>query len=113
MTLPKKKSRCIRVNNIDFRYIISTSLIDNDRNFELNVTIQVAEGKGAALSIKSLFTRDFWLDSSDSTRGLDDYPVILPNHIERFIKKGIEEGWNPQSRGSEFSLKLENKSVFE
>lgn len=113
MSLPKKKSRPIRVNDIDFRYIISTSLIDDDWNFKLNVTIQVAEGDGAALSIKGLVTRDFWLDFSDPPRSMDNYPVILPNHIEMFIKKGIKEGWNPQKKGSEFRLELNNKLVFE
>lgn len=112
MSLPKKKSRLITVNDIDFRYIISTSLIDDDWNFKLNVTIQIAEGQGATLSIKGLVTRDFWLDFSDPPRNMDNYPVILPSHIEKFIKNGMEEGWNPQAKGSEFSLELENKSVF-
>ena len=107
MSLPKKKSRPIRVNDIDFRYIISTTHIDDDWNFKLNVTIQIADGDGAALTIKGIVTRDFWLDVSDPPRSEYNYRVILPNHIEKFIRKGIEEGWNPQQKGSEFSLEVE------
>lgn len=106
------KSRTVRVNNIDFRYIISTTLIDDDWNLKLDVTIQIAKGDGATLAIKGLVTRDFWLDFSNSPRSMDNYPVILPNHIEKFIKKGVEEGWSPQKKGSEFNLELENILVF-
>jgi len=112
MSLPKIKSRPITVNDIDFRYIISTSLIDDDCNYKLNVIIQIAEGDGAALAVKGLVTRDSWLDFSDPPRNMINYPVVLPNHIEKFIRKGIEEGWNPQQKGPEFSLELDNKLVF-
>ena len=112
MSLPKKKSRLIKVDNIDFRYIISTSLIDDDWNFKLNVTIQIADGNGAALLIKGLVTRDFWLDFSDPPRSMDNYPVVLPNHIEKFIRRAMKEGWKPQKKGKGFSLELDNKSVF-
>ena len=106
MSLSKKKSRPIKVDNLDYRYIISTTRIDEDSNYKLNVTIQIAEGQGAVLSIKGLVTRDFWLDFSDVPRNIENYPVILPSHIEKFIRKGIKEGWSPQNKDSNFSLKI-------
>jgi len=112
MSLPKKKSRPILIDDIDYRYIISTSLIDDDWNFKLNVTVQISEGEGSALCVKGLVTRDFWLDFSDPPRSMDNYPVVLPNHIEKFVKQAIKEGWNPKKKNPTFNLVLDNKSVF-
>ena len=60
MALPKKKSRLITVNNIDFRYSISTSKIDIERALRLNLTIQIASGEGSILKADGIVTRDFY-----------------------------------------------------
>ena len=113
MTLSKKKSRPITVDEKDFRYIISLSKLDDDRNFSLNVTIQIASGKGAALLVRGLVTRDFWLDFSDPfIREMDAYPTLYPSHIEQFIKSALQQGWKPEITGSVFILNLDNTTVF-
>ena len=49
MALPKKKSRPITVNDNDYRYAISTTQIDDNWNFRLNLTVQSAKGEGSIL----------------------------------------------------------------
>lgn len=112
MSLPSKKSRLIVIDNIKYRYIISTTLIDDNWNFKLNITIQIAKGNGAALSIQGLITRDFWLDFSDSPFDMNNYPIVLPSHIAKFIQQAIIKGWNPKIKGKLFILNLDNRSVF-
>ena len=115
MALPKKKSRPITVGSNKYRYIVSTSRIDNDSNFKLNLTVQIAEGEGAILKVIGLLTRDFWLDFSDKndTNDKKDYPVILPNHIAKMINKATKNGWLPLEKGTPFILNLSNNFILE
>lgn len=112
MTLARKKSRAIRVDGLDYRYKISTSLHDQDWNFELNVTIQIAHGKGSSLRVLGLVTRSFWLDFPKPSESMNEYPVILPGHIEAFIRQGLLDGWTPEIPGPAYKMNLENEKVF-
>ncbi|MFK7969277.1 MAG: hypothetical protein AB8F95_02870 [Bacteroidia bacterium] len=105
MTLPRKKSKPIHVDGIDYRYIISTSRLESEF-FSLNVTIQIAHGEGAVLSVKGLTTRNFWLDFPDIEPDSKQYKTLSPAHIAQYIKKGIAKGWNPEIQGRLFTLEV-------
>lgn len=112
MALPKKKSRPITVNDMNFRYSISTSKIDNDWNFSLNLTIRIASGEGSVLKINGIVTRDVWLDFSElGKHEKEDYPVFRPSDISRVIKSGLKDGWTPKEKGKPYILKLDNSFV--
>lgn len=107
MALPKKKSRAITVNNEEYRYIISTGKYDENWSFNLNVTIQIAEGEGNVLKVEGLVTRDYWLDVPSDVTSKEDYPVLTPTDIVFMIEKGIREGWIPNKKGASFIIKLD------
>jgi len=111
MALPKKKSRPITVNNENFRYIISTEKYNTDWTFNLNITVQIAEGQGNILKIEGLVTRDFWLDFPYDITEKKDYPLLTPKDISLIIKNSLNKGWNPNKKGSPFIIKLDNSFV--
>jgi hypothetical protein len=108
MALPKKKSRPITVNGEDFRYVVSTGKYDDNWDFNLNITIQIAHGKGNILKIEGLVTRDFWLDFPNDVSSKDSYPVLTPKDISILIINGIKAGWHPNEKGTPFTIKLDN-----
>ena len=112
MALPNKKSRPITVNNLDFRYIISTTQIDEDWNFNLNLTVQLAKGNGSILKLKGLVTRDVWLDFPDLNKyKKEDYPILKPKDISKIIEIGLNNGWLPTQNGKPHVLELDNSFV--
>tara|TARA_R110002096_G_scaffold53074_1_gene137980 strand:- start:150 stop:494 length:345 start_codon:yes stop_codon:yes gene_type:complete len=112
MALNKKSSRRIVVDEETFRYKVSATRLDEDRKFQLNVTIQRDAG-GSRLEVRGLITRDFWLDISEpGVKTSKDYPVITPRHIRTIIKQAQQQGWHPEETGPAFVLELENQTLF-
>ena len=111
MTLTTKKSRRIEIDGVSYRYQVSTTQIDDNWNFTLNLTVQNEIDAGSVLQTKGLVTRDFWLDFSDIGSGWNkgDYPVILPKHIARFVKLATSNGWKSSEQGKAFILNVDNK----
>ena len=111
MTLTIKKSRPIIVDDVSYRYQVSTTLLDNNWNFTLNLTVQSELDKGCFLQTKGLVTRDCWLDISDTGTTWDEgaYPVILPRHVSKIVKKAISDDWLPQDSGKPYIVKIANK----
>ncbi|MBV1911430.1 MAG: hypothetical protein KUG78_19210 [Kangiellaceae bacterium] len=113
MTLTTKKSRPITVDDVVYRYQVSTTNIDDDWNFTLNLTVQIVEPKGGALLVKGLVTRDFWLDFSYGPKwNQGDYPTILPRHLAIIVRKAISKGWEPRKNGKAFEVSTTNESFF-
>ncbi len=114
MSLTSKKSRRIEVENIGYRYQVSTTKIDDDWSFSLNLTVEFEEGSGSLLQARGLVTRDRWLDISGAELSFiqGDYPIILPKHISRFVKIAKAHGWNSTEKGKPFVLKVDNETFF-
>lgn len=112
MSLSKKKSRAIIVNDIEYRYQVSTTQIDDDWNYKLNLTIVCAEEHGGCLQVSGLLTRNYWLDCPDIKKGKDYYPIIKPSHVETVINISLNKGWIPNVSGPLFRLVLENDEIF-
>ncbi len=108
MALPKKKSRLLTVNNDEFRYVISTGKYNENWEFNLNITVQLATGEGAKLKVEGLVTRDFWLDFPNDVTSKEDYPVLTPKDISIIIKNGLKQGWKPSEKGASFIIRLDN-----
>jgi hypothetical protein len=114
LSLTSKKSKRIEVESVGYRYQVSTTKIDDDWNFSLNLTLEPEEGSGRVLQARGLVTRDRWLDISGSESSLSqgDYPIILPRHIARFIKIAKANGWDSTETGNPFMLKVDNERFF-
>ena len=114
MSLSRKKSRPIVVDGLNYRFQVSTTRIDDEWNYRLNLTVQCVERNGGLLQAFGILTRNFWLDFPDIKAGkdIDHYPLIKPKHVAEIIKMGISKGWNPKEAGSRFSLELDNAELF-
>lgn len=113
MSLSKKKSRPITVNGEPFRFQVSTSKLDENFNFSLNLTVLRDISHGKSLQVKGLITRDFWLDFSDGFGyEVEKYPVIKPVHIAGLIQKAIEIGWDSSPNGKSLVLMITNDEFF-
>ncbi len=113
VTITIKKSRAISVDGEDYRYQVSTTRIDEDWNFTLNLTVQRWNPPSAILEVKGLVTRDYWLDISDGLMWeKKDYPVLLPRHIASLIKTAELAGWKSQVIGVSFILNTNNGAIF-
>jgi len=113
LTLTVKKSRPIKIDGEDYRYTISTTRVDNDWNFTLNITVQKWNPPRGILEVKGLVTRDFWLDISDGAKwNIGDYPVVLPRHILHLVELAISLGWERATVGKPYRLNTNNGAVF-
>jgi|GEM_PF-2387045 len=113
MAFSKKTSRPITVDSIGYRYQISTSVLDDDRNLTLNVSVLREGSSGAMLKIEGLVTRDYWLDFADGITDVSEYPVIKPRHTAELIRKGIAAGWQADVAGQPHILRVTNEAIFE
>ena len=115
MTLAKKKSRAIEVNGVSYRYQVSTTRMDGNGNFSLNVTVQLEQGVRQVLKVVGLITRNDWLDGPMVAVDADrrNYPVLMPKHIAKLIKLALSEGWNPELSGPPHDLHMQNDELFE
>lgn len=112
MSLPKKKSRSITVNNKHFKYVVSRArTYEENWVFKLNIIVQIAHGEGSILKVEGLTTRDFWLDVPNDIGCNKDYPILTIKDISILIKNSINQGWNPVKKGSPFIIKLDNSFV--
>jgi hypothetical protein len=113
VTLSVKKSRAISINGEDYRYQVSTTRIDDDWNFTLNLTVQRWSPPLGVLEVKGLVTREYWLDISDGANwNINDYPVLLPKHIQTLVMVAKNVDWKSQVKGKSFILSTNNGSVF-
>ncbi len=115
MTFNKKKTRPITVGEVDYRFGVSISKIDEGRDYRLNISVQKESGDGAILKAIGLLTRDFWSDAHDLPpveSWQSTYPTVTPKHIAVLIKKAIADGWQSDVAGPPYELALDNVSLF-
>jgi len=103
VTLPRKNSRCIEVERVRYRYVISTSRTGCNGDFALNLTIQAESGSGCILKISGLSTRDPWLDFPQ-LEPAGKYMRIRPQHVAALIRHALAKGWTDQLAGVPFHL---------
>ncbi len=105
MTLPKKNSRAIVVDAVHFRYIVSRSGTCDEGLFSLNLTVQIASGRGCMLKAHGILTRDSWLDFPE-IESSDKYVVVKPGHVAAVIRLARTSGWDPGEVGMPFLLTM-------
>ena len=101
MTLAKTNSRPIEVDGVRFRYAISRSALNDSGEFALQLTVQIAEGRGCVLTARTSLTRDAWLDFPDAASA-ENYLRIKPVDIATVIKRALASGWEPGRAGRPF-----------
>lgn len=105
MTLPRKNSRSIVVDAVHFRYIVSRSGTCGEGLFSLNLTVQIASGRGCTLKAHGILTRDIWLDFPE-IESPDKYVIVKPGQVAAVIRRARTCGWDPAEVGMPFLLRM-------
>jgi hypothetical protein len=105
MTLPKKHSRPLVVSGECYRYIVSTSRTRDKGTFHLNLTVQIAAGRGQVLKAVGLLTRDFWRDFPE-IESPGTYVALRPVHIASIVRRALESGWRPGDANTPFVFSI-------
>ena len=110
MTLPKKGSRPIEVDTVPLRYVVSVSRAGEAGLFPINITVQLATGRGRLLRAHGLLTRDRWLDFPELERS-DTYPTLKPGDVATVVRLARASGWNPEEIGTPFLLEINSDAI--
>jgi hypothetical protein len=105
MSLPKKKSRRIVIENETYRWIVS-----QDAGY-ISVTAQTEAGVGAKL--EALLSHNSPILSENNSPkvtygGITDY-IVTPGTIAQIISWALENGWQPKADGPPFEMSWEDK----
>lgn len=92
MTIPKKGSRSLTLNGVEYRYLIKADKIsqydcDGGKTLYNHVTIQIGTGHGQVFQYKE-------------PMGV----AIKPSDIETAIIEALIRGWEPTKSGRAFTL---------
>jgi hypothetical protein len=104
MAIPKKSSRPIHVDGIQYRWRIrhQPTYVQALTQFTLSFAVELAEDPGAKLVVIMPQVRpDNWFN--------DPTPeAVLPSHVEKLIRQALKLGWQPDFPGSPFEMNLSN-----
>lgn len=104
MTLPKKGSRRIVVDNIAYRWAIRRKPTYNealgDRNTQ--AAVELYDNPRSTLLVYFPWVRN------DSWMTLTAQPPITPNLIEQCIREAIAGGWSPDEKGGAFQVEYQS-----
>jgi hypothetical protein len=93
MTIPKKKSRIITIDDIEYRWIVGP----NDGYNVFNAEKENAKG----LKIEVYFDTDinrFWVEFPN-VKSLN-LKVLKPKDAESIIRQALKTDWNPDEKGA-------------
>ncbi|WP_041598644.1 hypothetical protein [Hahella chejuensis] len=97
MAIPKKGSRKIIVDSVEYRWIIRHKPTYSQAAFVTDALagVQLADNTGAILAISFPFPRcDNWLERPTEP--------VTPKMIEACIRAALSEGWRPGEPGVSF-----------
>lgn len=94
MTLPKKKSRNIEIDGIQYRYLIS------NKNDILSLSVEILENPRQLL--QAFFTphNSYKKDSAKKWKKSHQGVAITPKLVRKTIKYGLANGWNPSKKNT-------------
>jgi hypothetical protein len=99
MTLPKKGSRIIRVDDVQYRWTVSRQAFDNN---QVRLTFLAHEERPARNPFQQLFTRTPPLPKLSVAFYESHCNVVTPSIAISFIRGGLEAGWDPRGTDDYF-----------
>jgi hypothetical protein len=105
MAIPKKGSRRINVDAIEYRWTIRSKPTYCQAAFgnEMTAAVELADSPRSTLSITFPWMRcDNWIGNPETP--------VTPKDIESSIKAAISQGWKPDGKGSAFKYVHESKT---
>lgn len=102
MSLPKKGSRIINVNGLEYRYIVS----GNDGYIDL--IIESNENQGQRL-VASFDYNHKYIPTTDGMK-LKQQNSITPETVRKTIVYGLQNNWLPETKGQELRFNFIGKN---
>ena len=102
MAIPKKGTRKIVVNELNFRWLIRRKATYTQSDYgtgKLHVAIELEENPGTSLFICT--DRKHPKDI-----GTEVLNPVKPSDISNWIKQALDLGWNPSKNGNPFRTKI-------
>ncbi|MBV7270619.1 hypothetical protein [Winogradskyella luteola] len=107
MAIPKKGTRKIVVNKLNFRWLIRKKATYTQSDYgigKLHVAIELEENPGTSLFIYT--DRNHPKDI-----GTEIVNPVKPSDIAKWIQQALELGWNPSKSGTPFCTKTINEKM--
>ncbi len=92
MTIPKKGSRLVHVDNVEYRYMVKPDKVsehdtDLGKTYYNHITVQVGTGRGRVFQYMEPLG-----------------PAITPAGVKEAIVEAMIRGWDPEEKGNSFTL---------
>jgi hypothetical protein len=103
MSIPRKGSRTINVDGLQYRWLIRKKASANQYEFEggqMNVAIECIETEGATLLVETVRPRPEW----SSERAVP----VTPADVAEWIQIAMADGWCPGKPGPIYRFKERN-----
>lgn len=104
MALPKKKSRIINIDNIEYRWLVGP-------NDGYNVFVAEKENiKGQIIEV--YFETDinnFWVEFPNVKKL--NLKILKPKDAELIIRQALDIGWDPDIKGKPMVFHLKNNKI--
>lgn len=97
MGIPKKKSRRITVDGLDYRWLLTFSRYASFFR-SITIAVELIDSPGSKLVVYPV-----GVDHNYADYELDDAP-FTPKVVEQFIRSAREAGWQPTSNSGTFFL---------
>ncbi|BDD03919.1 hypothetical protein [Aureibacter tunicatorum] len=107
MAIPKKGSRSIPVNDINYRWLIRKKATYAQSDYgigKLHVAIELEENPGTSLFIYT----DRRHPNDIETEIVDP---VKPSDITKWVKQALELEWIPSKKGKPFRTKIVNEKM--
>lgn len=99
MTIPKKNSRSITIDDQQYRWVVSVR--DNLLNLVVEATDDPGQRLQAYFQCRDLYVRG---ESGDWTY-VAQKQSIRPSHVRRVVKAALKQGWQPNKKGGPFIVR--------
>ena len=98
MTIPKKGSRKITVNDLTYRWSIRHKPTPSqEKGSSILASVELYLEPGCSLSIEFP-----WVRFDNLVEGTENARSITPKIIQFCIKDALKKGWNPEKKGPTF-----------
>ncbi|WP_103867634.1 hypothetical protein [Aquimarina sp. I32.4] len=107
MAIPKKGTRKIAVNELNFRWLIRKKATYTQSDYgigKLHIAVELEENSGTSLFI-------YTDRKHPNDIGTEIVNPVKPSDIANWIKQAFELGWIPSKSGNPFRTKIMNEKM--
>ena len=106
MAMPKKGSRAITVDGVDYRWRVSRRTTDPPSPAVVVIELTSAGGSLAAVELPYLKFNPWLYLGDPGPRPSPMLETVSPADVESYIRLALQAGWNSVVPGGAFNLKI-------